>query len=493
MLSPATPPRTERIGLVGCVKQKQTGRALARELYTSPLFRGRRGFVEDSSGRWYILSARHGLVDPSQVLDPYDESLTDASTSRRRAWARQVLDALDTVVTDHSLVTYEVHAGANYRDFGLIAGLQARGAAVEVPTAGLTQGEQLRFYADQSRIDAAEVQALVDRLSDNALSQPPATFPLDRHEADEPGLYAWWCDEPGCSMLQASLGRAIGGLVYAGQAGASTARHGHERRATLESRIRGNHLGGSISSSTLRRTLAALLIDQLGLRLERPGALTADSNRSLTSWMHDHLRIVIVPFPDRAALAGVERQVLRALDPPLNLAGLDRTPARRRLAELREALGRMPGDDANPPPRRETTTPASAPRGPRPAGSPSPTLADTLSRIRNAVSPGDVIQTLGNPSPNRIHGIGSDGVLVSTPKSDRERKGPQLVPIWMIDDAWRHLTRHGVVDQPTVRDDLNIKRSAFVMALLAHFEGVRVRSTRPTMLEYVPPAPPTAQ
>lgn len=114
----------------------------------------------------------------------------------------------------------------------------------------------------------------------------------------------------------------------------------------------------------------------------------------------------------------------------------------------------------------------------------------TASRIRDAVAPGDVIQTLGNPSPNRIHGIGSDGVLVSTPKSDREGRGPQLVPMWMIDDAWRHLTRHGVVDQPTVTDGLNIKRSAFVMALLARFDGVRVLSTRPTTLEYVPRAQP---
>jgi hypothetical protein len=493
MSSPVTPPRTERIGLVGCVKQKQTEPAPARELYTSPLFRGRRAFVEDSCDRWYILSARHGLVDPGQALGPYDEAMTDASTSRRRAWARHVLDALDTVVPDHSLVTYEIHAGAPYRDFGLIAGLQARGAAVEVPAAGLTQGEQLRFYADQSRIDATAVQAVVGRLSDNALSQSPARFPLDRHEADQPGLYAWWCDERGCSMLQTRLGTDVGGLVYAGQAGASTARHGHERRATLASRIRGNHLGGSISSSTLRRTLAALLIDQLGLQLERPGVLTADSNSTLTSWMHDHMRVVIAPFPDRTALAAVERQVLRALDPPLNLTGVDRTPGRRRLTELREALGRMPDDGTDAHARRRTTMPSSAPRGPRSVGSPSPTLADTLSRIRNAVSPGDVIQTLGNPSPNRIHGIGSDGVLVSTPKSDREGKGPQLVPMWMIDDAWRHLTRHRVMDQPTVRDGLNIKRSAFVMAMLARFEDVRVRSTRPAMLEYVPPAPPTAQ
>jgi hypothetical protein len=107
------------------------------------------------------------------------------------------------------------------------------------------------------------------------------------------------------------------------------------------------------------------------------------------------------------------------------------------------------------------------------------------------VSPGDVIHMVGRPWPNRIHSIGLDGVHVTTPKSDREGRGPQFVPMWMIDEAWRYLVRHGHADQPTVRDDLGIKRSAVVLALLARFEDLRVRSTSPPTLEYVPRAPVT--
>jgi hypothetical protein len=64
-----------RIGLVGCVKTKLTHRASAEDLYTSPLFVGRRRYVEGSCDRWFILSAEHGLVTSARELEPYDETL----------------------------------------------------------------------------------------------------------------------------------------------------------------------------------------------------------------------------------------------------------------------------------------------------------------------------------------------------------------------------------------------------------------------------------
>jgi hypothetical protein len=63
--------------------------------------------------------------------------------------------------------------------------------------------------------------------------------------------------------------------------------------------------------------------------------------------------------------------------------------------------------------------------------------------------------------------------------------------MWMIDEAWHHLVRHRRIDQPTMLDDLRIMRSAFVIALLARFDGVRVSSTRPPTVEYAPRAPVT--
>ena len=152
-----------RIGLVGCVKKKGPVAAPAGELYVSPLFVGRRRFVESSCDRWFILSALHGLLDPTELTQPYDQSLVDVSTGERQAWSEEVLGSLDKALGDVTGVVFEIHAGAAYRDFGLIDGLRRRGAEVVVPAAGLSQGQQLAFYNG-----AAVVPKSTPRLSGTA-------------------------------------------------------------------------------------------------------------------------------------------------------------------------------------------------------------------------------------------------------------------------------------------------------------------------------------
>lgn len=147
------------MGLVGCVKQKEPVARPAEALYTSPLFRGRRAFVLDSCDRWFILSAKHGLVHPREVLAPYDETLATASTAARRAWSSRVVQALVAELGDLSGSTFEVHAGAAYRDFGLVEGLRALRASIAVPAFGLTQGKQLAFYAHDGAHDVRGTSA----------------------------------------------------------------------------------------------------------------------------------------------------------------------------------------------------------------------------------------------------------------------------------------------------------------------------------------------
>lgn len=49
----------------------------ARELYCSPLIRMERVYAERHRDRWFILSAKCGLVAPERVIEPYDETLKD--------------------------------------------------------------------------------------------------------------------------------------------------------------------------------------------------------------------------------------------------------------------------------------------------------------------------------------------------------------------------------------------------------------------------------
>lgn len=148
--------RREMIGLVGCVKSKRGSAAPAADLYTSTLFLGRRRWVETSCTRWYILSAKHGLVAPDEILEPYDETLTTKGSRDRRAWADGVLSQLRNALGDIGRYDFEIHAGAAYTDHGLRSGLVATGAAVTLPTEGLGLGRQLAFYKHQPSLPVSE-------------------------------------------------------------------------------------------------------------------------------------------------------------------------------------------------------------------------------------------------------------------------------------------------------------------------------------------------
>lgn len=139
------------VGLVGCVKSKLSRPAVARYLYTSPLFEGRRRWVEQTCDRWFILSALYGLVHPDEVLEPYDQELTSASPRARRAWSDRVLQQLQEALGDLQGLHFEIHAGSPYRDHGLVEGLASRGATVSIPAAGLSLGQQLALYGGGHR------------------------------------------------------------------------------------------------------------------------------------------------------------------------------------------------------------------------------------------------------------------------------------------------------------------------------------------------------
>ena len=104
-----------RIGLVGCVKRKARGPRAARDLYLSPLFLGRRAFVEHTCTEWWILSAKHGLVHPDTPLKPYERTLKTASRQERRDWTASVLAAIEKDVRPAAGDVFEVHAGAEPR------------------------------------------------------------------------------------------------------------------------------------------------------------------------------------------------------------------------------------------------------------------------------------------------------------------------------------------------------------------------------------------
>ena len=81
------------VGLVSCVSAKRDDPAPPRDLYTSAYFQKMRTYAEEHHDDWWILSAKHGLLDPDgPAIDPYDETLRNATIDEKRAWAASVAE-----------------------------------------------------------------------------------------------------------------------------------------------------------------------------------------------------------------------------------------------------------------------------------------------------------------------------------------------------------------------------------------------------------------
>lgn len=131
-----------KICLVSCVSSKRSSPAPAGDLYTSPLFRGARQFAESRFDRWFILSAKYGLVEPQQVIAPYDQTLKQMPKKERLRWAEDILDALKPQLRAGDLVAFV--AGQDYREF-VAPMLIEHGIHVETPLQGLSIGRQLSW------------------------------------------------------------------------------------------------------------------------------------------------------------------------------------------------------------------------------------------------------------------------------------------------------------------------------------------------------------
>ncbi len=132
--------------LVSCVSVKRPRAAPAKDLYISPWFVKARACVETLDCPWYILSAKHGLLDPDSMIDSYDETLKSLPVRRRRAWAHGVVEDLAPHLADVGSVC--VFAGMTYREF-LEPELRGRGLVVHVPMQGMPIGRQLSWLSDQ--------------------------------------------------------------------------------------------------------------------------------------------------------------------------------------------------------------------------------------------------------------------------------------------------------------------------------------------------------
>lgn len=134
----------KHVVLIACCAEKLSHAAPAKDLYCSPLFKKSRRYAETHGDTWLILSAKHGVLDPNQVIESYDETLNKMPKHVRRTWAERVKNQLNK--SDR----YTVLAGSTYCEDWI-------GFDVTRPLFGLGIGQQLAWLNRENEREQNEL------------------------------------------------------------------------------------------------------------------------------------------------------------------------------------------------------------------------------------------------------------------------------------------------------------------------------------------------
>lgn len=142
-------PRPREIALVACCSKKLDHPAIAQDLYASQWFKAASNFIRRGGHVWYILSAKHGLVNPLRVIEPYDDTLNTMPIPRRWEWGNRVTDQLleELHCKEEPPLAgkkFTILAGSRYVEF-LGKNLVDLGAEVNLPLKSLGIGQQLSY------------------------------------------------------------------------------------------------------------------------------------------------------------------------------------------------------------------------------------------------------------------------------------------------------------------------------------------------------------
>jgi hypothetical protein len=126
--------RSGRVVLVGSSGAIADAPDAVGRLFRSDGFAAAREHAVHSRLPWFVLSAKHGLLDPDDVISPYEIQIDDQPAAYRSAWGEWVVAQLaDRVQLDGVVV--EVHGGVDFAQ-PLRHPLTRRGAVLEIPLPG---------------------------------------------------------------------------------------------------------------------------------------------------------------------------------------------------------------------------------------------------------------------------------------------------------------------------------------------------------------------
>ena len=133
-----------KVVCIACVKSKRPQRSRVEDLYTSSLFKFSLRYARSlKPDHIFVLSAKHGVLQLSKEVAPYEQTLKNMRKRERLAWAERVLDQLRQWV-DLDQDEFIFLAGTRYRE-NLVPHIRHW----LVPMEGLAFGQQLRWLKQQ--------------------------------------------------------------------------------------------------------------------------------------------------------------------------------------------------------------------------------------------------------------------------------------------------------------------------------------------------------
>ena len=129
----------KKIILISCVSQKLSQPSKAENLYISSLFKYNLKYAKSlNPDKILILSAKYGVVELEQTIEPYDLTLNNMRDNEIKSWA------------DNVLIQLKKQADINSDEFVFLAGVKYRKHLVRhlhkftIPLKGLKIGYQLQ-------------------------------------------------------------------------------------------------------------------------------------------------------------------------------------------------------------------------------------------------------------------------------------------------------------------------------------------------------------
>ncbi|WP_198133797.1 DUF6884 domain-containing protein [Anaeromyxobacter dehalogenans] len=173
------------LALLSCTKKKAPVPCAAADLYApSSFFRKAYALARRVARDTFILSAKHGLVHPGDVIAPYEQTLADSGRAERRAWALGVHRQLIARTEYREARTILWFAGDAYRQ-DLMPLVMGDGKRCVVPMERLAQGEQLAWLTRNEQV-RTEALPLPRRVAGPATGSPVVNRALEKPVVEKP-------------------------------------------------------------------------------------------------------------------------------------------------------------------------------------------------------------------------------------------------------------------------------------------------------------------